>query len=84
MNYNLLSFLEMKILEWTQNAINLDKFVPLTPTLPSSSVQDMLIFMQQQIDFIYSLEWSDKEEKQLMHEKLFQVYLLRLDYQTVR
>lgn len=63
---------EGKMVEWTKNAINIDKFQQSSVFEPSSSFTDVLTFLQQQLDFIFSLEWRDKTAKTLMTEKLYQ------------
>jgi hypothetical protein len=63
---------EGKMVEWTKNAINLDKFQQNSVFEPSTSFTDILTFLQQQLDFIFSLEWRDKFAKSLMTEKLYQ------------
>jgi hypothetical protein len=63
---------EDKMIEWTKNAISMDKFQQESGFEPSTSFTDVLTFLQQQLDFIYSLEWGDKCAKKLMTEKLYQ------------
>ena len=59
--------------EWTTNAIKLDKFEQTTTFSNSSSLFDVLTSIQQQLDFVQNLGWPNRQDKELMREKMYQV-----------
>ncbi|KAJ3064451.1 hypothetical protein HDU98_012152, partial [Podochytrium sp. JEL0797] len=62
---------ESKINEWVQNAVAVDDF-SLLPAGHSSSVLDIFMSFQQQLEFIINLNWPSDEETALFIGKLIE------------